>query len=373
MCLHAERKRCDTVLANELRVDKRDCERTRVQVVHNRVALNNSNASTDSEVRGKRTTQWKRGKSRTVAMNASKLKQAESWQLEKCDVRIKFWKARVIQSGALGATRECLSKLVPRLKHDRTDDDAEDERNEEDLCDCFLPQYIVSPGTSPTMRRTKCEVRRDSCNIVSFKTVRRREVQTSSQVMCDSCRRAVSAVEGRWLSDSDQSHFKQEQLLCAGCWMMAGIELNVGSLMCKKLGQFQTDCSVVQGVMVETWKYEDEDYVFKIGHEVSVQRRQRHNCTGGASRSACRFGRVSELTLKSTTSPKSPGSCQECFEFGTEMGHRLRSLVRMTTIRVDRRDRCFNLQEFHCWLNKRSLERVGSNQTGESRSRANRL
>ena len=83
-----------------------------------------------------------------------------------------------------GAKCECLSKLVVRLKHDRTDDDAQDERNEEDLCDCFFPQYIVSPGTSLTMRRTKCEVRRDSCDIVSFKTVRRRVAQTSSQVMC---------------------------------------------------------------------------------------------------------------------------------------------------------------------------------------------
>ena len=193
-CRHAERKRCDMVLVNQLRVDKRDCERMRVQVVHNRVALNNSMASADSVVRRKRTTQLKRGKSQTVAMTIALLKQAELWQLEKRDVRIKSWKARIIQSGTLGAKRECLSKLEARLKHDRTDDDAEDERNEEVLCDCFFPQYIVSLGTSPTRRRTKCEVRRDSCDIVSFKTVRRRVVQSSSQVMCDSCRRAASAV-----------------------------------------------------------------------------------------------------------------------------------------------------------------------------------
>ena len=31
---------------------------------------------------------------------------------------------------ALGAVRECLPKLVARLKHDRIDDDAEDERDE---------------------------------------------------------------------------------------------------------------------------------------------------------------------------------------------------------------------------------------------------
>ena len=40
--------------------------------------------------------------------------------------------------------------------------------------------------------------RRDSCDIISGKTVRRRVVQTSSRVMCDSCRRAVSAVQGCW-------------------------------------------------------------------------------------------------------------------------------------------------------------------------------
>ena len=57
-------------------------------------------------------------------------------------MRIKSWKARVIQSGALGARRECLLKLVVQLKHNRIDDDA---------------------GVSPTRRRTKCEVRRDSC------------------------------------------------------------------------------------------------------------------------------------------------------------------------------------------------------------------
>ena len=105
--------------------------------------------------------------------------------------------------------------------------------------------------------------------------------------------------------------------------------------------------AVVQGSMVETWEYEDEDYVLVFGQE--VQRRETHSCTGGRSRSACRLGLVSELTTKSTTSPLSPstgssieqrcdkkvhwrermwtqyigrvklvGSCQECFEFGME-------------------------------------------------------
>ena len=59
-----------------------------------------------------------RGKPQAVAMNAAKLKQVELLQLEKGDARIKSWKARVIQSGALGAKRECLSKLVTRENHD---------------------------------------------------------------------------------------------------------------------------------------------------------------------------------------------------------------------------------------------------------------
>ena len=79
--------------------------------------------------------------------------------------------------------------------------------------------------------------------------------------------------------------------------MMAGIE-RWASHECNKPGQLQTDYSVykkriaertettavVQGVMVETWEYEDEDYVFEFGHEVSadVQRRETHNCIGGA-------------------------------------------------------------------------------------------
>ena len=153
-------------------------------------------------------------------------------------MRIKSWKARVIQS-------ECLSKLVAPLKHDRIDDDAEDERNEEILCDCFFPQYIVSSGVSAMWRRTEGEVRRDSCDSVSFKTVRRRAVQTNSQGQrVTVANRAVSAVQGCLFSDAAQSHFKQGQFTRAGCWMMAGIE---------------------------RWEYEDEDDAFEFGHEVSAE------------------------------------------------------------------------------------------------------
>ena len=86
--------------------------------------------------------------------------------------------------------------------------------------------------------------------------------------------------------------------------MMAGIE-RWESHECNKPGKLRKDCSVE-----ETWEYEDEDYVFEFGHEVSadVQRRETHNCIGGASRSACRFGHVSELTTRSTTPPLSPST-----------------------------------------------------------------
>ena len=120
-------------------------------------------------------------------------------------MRIKSWKVRESQLGErVGAKRECLSEWAVRVKLDRIDDDAEDERDKEIMCDCFFPQCKVSPGSSPWRRRTQCEVRRDSfdkehtvvaesdaihmlCSVVSFKTARRRAVQTSSRILCDSC------------------------------------------------------------------------------------------------------------------------------------------------------------------------------------------
>ena len=162
-------------------------------------------------------------------MNAAKWKQFELWQLEECNLRIKAWEARHIQLEVrVGAKRKCLLKLVGRLKHDRIDDD----------------------GVSPLRRRTERGVRRDSCAIVSFKTVRRRVVQTSSQVMCDGCRRAVSAVQGCWFSDSGQSHFKQEQFIRSGSWMMGGIE-RWESHECNLPRQLQTDYSVHKKCIAE--------------------------------------------------------------------------------------------------------------------------
>ena len=50
--------------------------------------------------------------------------------------------------------------------------------------------------------------------------------------------------------------------------------------------------AVVQGAMVETWEYAEENSVFAFGDEVSadVQRRETHMCVDNdASRSACHF------------------------------------------------------------------------------------
>ena len=127
-------------------------------------------------------------------MTAAKGKQFELWQWVECDLRTKAWEARDIQLEVrVGVKRECLSKLVARLKHNRIDDDAEDERNEEGLRDCFFPQYYGNPGVSTSRRRTERGVRRDSCVIVSFKTARR-AVQTSSRVMCDICENSLFAL-----------------------------------------------------------------------------------------------------------------------------------------------------------------------------------
>ena len=169
---------------------------------------------------------------------------------------VKAWEAREIQLEVrVGAKRECLPKVGARLKHDRIDDDAEDERNEEGLCDCFFPQCKTRHGVYPLMRRTEREVRRDSCDevhmvftegdaiyvlcaIVSFQTARRQAVQNSSRVMCDSCERSVSSFKGCLFSDSGQSQFKQEQFIRTGFLMMMTGTERWESHECNKPGQF---------------------------------------------------------------------------------------------------------------------------------------
>ena len=126
MCLHTERECCVIALGDQLSVDNRDCERMRVQIAHTSVALNEATASADSASSTTpltRTTQLRRGKSRTIATNAAEIKLFDLWRLEKCDVRIMSSEARAIQLEVLGSARECLPKLVARSKHVRIDDD----------------------------------------------------------------------------------------------------------------------------------------------------------------------------------------------------------------------------------------------------------
>ena len=93
---------------------------------------------------------------RAVAMNAAKLNHFELWQLDEGDSRIKAWEAREIQLEVLaGAKREGLSGLACRLKHDRIDDDAEDERDEEVLCESLFPQYITEVKVACEERKVK--------------------------------------------------------------------------------------------------------------------------------------------------------------------------------------------------------------------------
>ena len=121
--LHAERERCLIALEDQLSADNRVCERMHVQIAHTGVTLDEANARADI---ASSTTQLTRGQLRTFAKVAAKMKQSYLWRLKKCDVRIKLWEARDSQLEAPGAARECLPKLVVRLKHASIDDDAED-------------------------------------------------------------------------------------------------------------------------------------------------------------------------------------------------------------------------------------------------------
>ena len=95
-----------------------------MQIAHTTLDVANARADIASS-----TTQLTRGKLRTFAKVAAKKEQSYLWRLKKCDVRIKSCKARDFQLEAPGAARECLPKLVVRLKHASIDDDAEEERD----------------------------------------------------------------------------------------------------------------------------------------------------------------------------------------------------------------------------------------------------
>ena len=78
----------------------------------------------------------------------------------------------------------------------------------------------------------------------------------------------------------------------------------------KKQAQRRVETTaVVQGATVETWEYDDENYVLVFGQEVSadVQRRETHSSIdSGEPRSACRFRYASELTTRGAAPPLSP-------------------------------------------------------------------
>ena len=66
--------------------------------------------------------------------------------------------------------------------------------------------------------------------------------------------------------------------------------------------------AAVQGAMVETWEYAEEDYVFAFREAAiaAVQRPETHICIdSGASRSACIFGYTPDVTAKGTSPPLS--------------------------------------------------------------------
>ena len=236
-------------------------------------------------------------------------------------MRVKTWEARDIQLEVrVGAKRECLSKLVARLKHDRIDDDADDERNEEGLRDCFFPQYYANPGESLLRRWTERGVRRDSCAIVSCKTAPRLVVQTSSRILCDSCERSVSAVQGWLFSDSGQSQLKKEQLICTGCLMMASIE-RWESHECNNPVQLRTDCSVYKKRIAEIGK-KPKSEIERVETTAVVQRAMvKTSEYDDGMLIGSRFGFVSELTTRGTTPPLSPISGSSIEQRGYKKVH----------------------------------------------------
>ena len=85
-----------------------------------------------------------------------------------------------------------------------------------------------------------------------------------------------------------ESHECNKRGQCKGCSVYKQRTVEKGNR--PKGERFETT-AVVRVVMVETWTYEHEDYVFVFGNEViaDVQRREKHNCTDGASPSALSF------------------------------------------------------------------------------------
>ena len=190
---------------------------------------------------------------------------------------IDAWEARDIQLEVLGAASECLPKLVARLKHARVDDDAEDERKGEVILDAwFFPHRTASPAASPLRKRTKRDVRKDSCskeNIAiaefhtmhmlhtmrydaraarhcSFKTGRLWVARTRSRVVCGNCEWSVAATQGVLLKNSGQFRFKHPAEMYRLCLMTADAE-HWEAHECSKPGQLRKDCSVYKQCIAE--------------------------------------------------------------------------------------------------------------------------
>ena len=64
--------------------------------------------------------------------------------------------------------------------------------------------------------------------------------------------------------------------------------------------------AALQGAMIETWEYTEDDYVFAFGEAVIavLQRQETHTCVdSGASRSACPFGYAPDVSAKGKGPP----------------------------------------------------------------------
>ena len=117
VCLHAERECCVRAMGNQ--------SLTRTTLLRCRKTTSSHNGC-------------RKGKtSRIVAIGENAILESRSGKQERFS-----WKHVFVQK------RECLPKVGARLKHDRIDDDAEDERNKKVSRECLFPPYYTNPGIS---------------------------------------------------------------------------------------------------------------------------------------------------------------------------------------------------------------------------------
>ena len=204
--------------------------------------------------------------------------------------------------------RKSVESRQPRLREDARADGPHQCCSGQDKCKCrqhgfpFTATVTMSAAKWLTMmlstmrctaqrRRTERSVRRNSCAVVSFKTARRRVVQTSSRVMCDSCERSVSAVLG---------------CLCR-LWSVAVQARTVYSrwMLDAKPGQMRTDCSVYKKRIAERGNKPKRERE-RVGTSAVVQRVMVETSEyDDGMLIGSRFGFVSELTRRGTTPPLS--------------------------------------------------------------------